>query len=220
MSEEPNVLPWYGIYVKPRHEKHVALTLKRKGFESFLPTYTKSHKNRKSFEVPLFPTYVFCRINLLDIRPVVVTESVISIVGNGSGPAPIPESEIEQVRRIAGSGLVVRTWPYVSEGQEVCLQSGPLQGVRGHVLDASNEKWLVVSIHILQRSVAVRFDRTSLRPGEMMPVRERPIASQHSRTPERRTGYAAGRPERTQTNAGKNARGPNIVQSPGQGSYD
>jgi hypothetical protein len=39
---------------------------------------------------------------------------------------------------------------------------GPLRGISGVVVAASNERWLVVSINLLQRSVAVKLDRTSI----------------------------------------------------------
>jgi transcription antitermination factor NusG len=53
-------------------------------------------------------------------------------------------------------------WPYVVPGQEVSVESGPLEGVQGVVVDASNERWLVVSVNLLRRSVAVKLDREFL----------------------------------------------------------
>jgi transcription termination/antitermination protein NusG len=158
-----NYLPWFALYVKPRHEKNVAIMLQAKGYEVFLPTYSHRVKYHKTFELPLFPSYVFCRLDLWKRLPVMTTPGVFSIVGNGPEPEPVSEQELEGVRRVLQSGLVPIPWPYVRPGDEVSLDSGPLKGVEGVVVDASNGKWLVVSVNLLRRSVAVKVDREFLR---------------------------------------------------------
>jgi len=155
-------LPWFALYVKPRHEKNVALMLQGKGNETFLPMYSHRVKYNKTFELPLFPSYVFCRIELSNRLPVMTTPGVFSIVGNGPEPQPICDQEVEGVKRLLESGLIPVAWPYVAPGQEVCLESGPLRGVQGIVIEASNEKWLVVSVNLLRRSVAVKVAREFL----------------------------------------------------------
>jgi transcription antitermination factor NusG len=155
-------LPWFALYVKPRHEKNVAVILEKKGYEAFLPTYSHRAKYYKNFELPLFPSYVFCRIELSERLPVMTTPGVFSIVGNGPEPESISEREVQAVRRLTQSGLMPVPWPYVVPGQEVSVESGPLEGVQGVVVDASNERWLVVSVNLLRRSVAVKLDREFL----------------------------------------------------------
>jgi transcription antitermination factor NusG len=163
----PTYLPWFAVYVKPRHEKSVALILKGKGLDSFLPTYTRRHCDSKKFELPLFPGYVFCRLDVSKTLPVMTTPGVFSIVGNGHAPQVIPDTEIEQIRRMLGSGPMPHPWPYISAGQQVLLESGPLRGLEGVVVDASDERWLVVSVHLLRRSVAVKMERASLPLGSI-----------------------------------------------------
>jgi transcription antitermination factor NusG len=158
---DPNSLPWFAVYVKYRHEKTTTLALKSKGYESFLPTYVKVHKGSKKFELPLFPGYVFCRLETSNALPVLTIPGVFSIIGKGRDPEPISEVDIESIKRMVDSGLTLCPWPYVFRGQELRITSGPLRGIRGVVVDASNEKWLVVSVHLLQRSVAVKVERAS-----------------------------------------------------------
>ncbi len=155
-------IAWFAIYVKSRHEKNVAVALESKGYETYLPTYLRFDERRRRFELPLFPSYVFCRFETLMTLPILTTPGVFSIVSNGCVPAPIPQPEIEGVRRLVGMQLAPRPWPYLSPGQTVCLHSGPLRGIQGVVLDDSNEKWLVLSVHVLRRSVAVKIDRASV----------------------------------------------------------
>jgi transcription termination/antitermination protein NusG len=154
--------PWYALYVKHRHEKKVALSLAGKAVHTFVPTCPRTHRNGSRFEVPLFPGYVFGRIDISAPLPVISTPGVFGIVPGGSTPGPIPEEEIEYVRRLIATGLPVAPTDYFCPGQEIALNEGPLKGIRGFVLDASNERWLIVSIHMLQRSVAVKLDRRSV----------------------------------------------------------
>jgi transcription antitermination factor NusG len=156
------LLPWFALYVKPRHEKNVAFILEKKGYEAFLPTYSHRARYHKNFDLPLFPSYVFCRIDLSQRLPILTTPGVFSIVGNGPEPEAISERELQAVRRLTQSGLMPVPWPYVVPGQEVSVESGPLEGVQGVVVDASNERWLVVSVNLLRRSVAVKLDREFL----------------------------------------------------------
>lgn len=152
-------LPWFALYVKPRHEKNVALILKGKGYETFLPTYRNRVKYNKVFELPLFPSYLFCRLEPRDRLPVISTPGVFSIVGNGNQPEPIAEREIKAVKAVLEADSAAIPWPYVVPGQEIIVKSSPFQGVQGVVVDGSNGKWLVVSVNVLQRSVAVKLDR-------------------------------------------------------------
>lgn len=160
-SNDPQTA-WFAIYVKTRHEKNVALALNSKGYEAFLPTYSRFDERRRKFELPIFPSYVFCRFETFTPLPILTTPGVFSIVSNGCVPAAIPQAEIEGVRRLAEIEAPPRPWPYLPPGQTVCLNSGPFRGIQGVVLDDSNEKWLVLSVHVLRRSVAVKIDRASL----------------------------------------------------------
>jgi transcription termination/antitermination protein NusG len=152
-------LPWHAIYVKSRHEKSVASALASRGYESFLPTYLKDRKDRKRSDLPLFPNYVFCRFRGNDKLPVMTAPGVFSIVSSTGLPASIPEAEIEGIRRMLESGLNPEPWPYVKEGQQVSLKSGPLRGLEGIVVSERHERWLVVSVNLLQRAVAVKVER-------------------------------------------------------------
>jgi transcription termination/antitermination protein NusG len=155
---------WFAVYVKHRHEKTTAFALRSKGYESFLPTYHKvRRRDGKKFELPLFPGYVFCRLEPSNTLLVVTTPGVFSIVGNGQRPEPIPDVDIEGIMRMVDSGLTLCPWPDVLKGQQVRMTSGPLRGIQGVVVDASDEKWLVISVHLLQRSVAAKVERESVR---------------------------------------------------------
>jgi transcription antitermination factor NusG len=154
--------PWFALYVKPKHEKIVATLLGGKGLETFLPTYRRHHKKSKHFDLPLFPGYVFCRCDSTRMLPVLSTPGVFLVVGNGRTPEPISEAEIGNIRRMILSGTDPCPWPYLAEGNEVFVTSGPLRGLQGLIVDTTQEQWLVVSLNLLHRSVAVKLHRDSV----------------------------------------------------------
>jgi len=165
MSDTDGYLSWVALYVKPRHEKTIAVNLESKGHQVFLPLFTRRYDSGKKAELPLFPSYVFCHVDTTRLLPVMMVPGVFSVVGNGSEPIPIPNEEIDRVKKFTQSGFGAQPWPYVSPGQEVKLVSGPLRGVTGVVVDTRSNKWLVVSINLLQRSIAVRIERDAVDRG-------------------------------------------------------
>ena len=96
---EPHTLPnsgaspWFAIYVKPRHEKNVACMLRSKGYDEFVPLYNHRTPSRTT-ELPLFPSYVFCRFDENRRLPVLKVPGVFSIVQLGGRLAPVAEDEI------------------------------------------------------------------------------------------------------------------------------
>src|SRR5215475_5936578 len=148
--------PWNAIYVKPRHEKNVANHLRGKGFDPFVPTY-KSQRARSS-ELPLFPCYVFCRVDPENRLPILTVPCVFFIVGIGKTPAAIEESEVAALKTVVASGCRVQPWQYMKAGDRVRIDGGPLRGVEGFFQRTHAESQLIVSVTLLQRSVAVRLE--------------------------------------------------------------
>jgi len=162
LGEDRPDWPWYALYVKSRHEKQVASILSGKGYESFVPTYRSKTKSGKVFELPLFAGYVFSRFDRVITLPVISTSGVFSIVSNGGGPERIPEMEIDGIKKMLLTGMSPFPCPYLAPGQSVYIAEGPLKGLTGVVVTGSSDRWLVLSVHLLHRSVAVKLDRASL----------------------------------------------------------
>jgi transcription antitermination factor NusG len=169
---EPNIC-WYALRIQSRFGKLVSATLRGKGYEDFLPTYKSCNRwsdRIKVIDTPLFPGYIFCRFDPKDRHaPILSTPGVIGFVG-GRTLVPIPEAEIEAVRSIVRSGLVAQRWPYIGLGSRVFIEHGPLAGIEGVVTNADKIWRLVVSVSLLQRSIAVEINREWVRPasGESM----------------------------------------------------
>jgi transcription termination/antitermination protein NusG len=154
-----NSVAWRAVQSKPRYEKVVAALLTEKGFEILLPTYTSRRKRSDRYvdlTVPLFPTYLFCRCRGTHLTPVLNTCGVVRVVGTRENPAIVDDEEIDRLSLMMHSKLDLEPWDFVSEGQLVKIQNGPLRGLTGIVIgrDPHKRKFLV-SIMLLQRSATV-----------------------------------------------------------------
>lgn len=153
--------PWYALQVRPRFEKVVATILKGKGYEEYLPCYKSQRRwsdRSKTIELPLFPGYTFCRVDVRDKLPVLVVPAVMSIVGIAKLPTPIGDEEIDAIKKVVGSGMPCTPWPSVQAGQSVCVVRGPLTGLEGTVFEVRSGVRLILSLPLLQRSISVEID--------------------------------------------------------------
>ena len=174
---------WFALRVKSRTEKVVSTIARNKGYEEFLPLYQCRRKwsdRFKSVELPLFPGYVFCRLNPEFRLPLLTIPGVMSFVGIGKVPVPIEEAEIAAIQGAIGAGLSAEPYPFLEIGQRVRLAEGPLAGTEGLLVEVRKEQRLVVSVSMLKRSVAVEIDRHWIRPldaaGREISVQISPVA--------------------------------------------
>ena len=151
-------LPWFVLYVKPRHEKNVAAILRGKGYEQFLPLFERRSVSRIS-ELPLFPGYVFCRFDPGNRLPILTVPGVFSIVNNGGKAIPVDDAEMDALERVVRNGLPREPWPMLTQGARVRVVHGPLQGVEGLVVSNKNCTRVIISVGLLQRAVAVEVER-------------------------------------------------------------
>ena len=158
---------WFALRVKSNHEKTVATVARHKGVEEFLPLYRSRHRwsdRFKSVELPLFPGYIFCRIDPKVRLPILTIPGAMHFVGIGKVPSPIQDSEITAIQSAVGSGLPAEPWVYLEVGQLVRLDDGPLAGLEGILIETRKQCRVVVSVVLLQRSVAVEIDRNWVTP--------------------------------------------------------
>src|SRR5271156_3942302 len=161
----PDLFPWFALQVRTRHEAGVADQLSGQGYDRFLPLYKvrKRWSDRiKEVDAPLFPGYLFCRFNPHDRLPILKTPGVIQIVGFQSGPAAVDESEIRSIQSLVAAGVPHQPWPFLAAGDRVRIESGPLLGLEGILTEVRSSYRFVLSVTLLQRSVAVEIDSASV----------------------------------------------------------
>ena len=158
---------WFAVQVKTTHEKRVASSFDYAGYEWFLPLYgcRRRWSDRiKHVDLPLFPGYIFCRFTPCARVPVLKTPSVLRITGIGLTPTPIDEHEIAALQRVVKSGAGVSPYPFLGAGQRVRIDNGSLRGLEGFIADVRQRDRLIISVSLLQRSVAVEIDSTWVIP--------------------------------------------------------
>ncbi len=163
----PHPLSWYATQIQSRLGSVASDTLRSKGYEEFLPLYRSQRRwsdRIKKLEVPLFPGYLFCRLDVHDRLPILTTPGVLGIIGAGKTAIPVDDEEIEAIRAILRSGLAAQPWPFLRVGSKAYIESGPLEGVEGIITNTDKVCRLIISVSLLQRSVAVEIDREWARP--------------------------------------------------------
>jgi transcription antitermination factor NusG len=158
-------IPWFALQTRPKNEKQVERILTHKGYECCLPMYRQRRRwsdRVVEVELPLFPMYIFCRFNSSAIGKAISTPSVTRIVGFGGQPAEVRIEEIEALQLMDQSNLLREPWAYIPDGTLVQVETGPLTGARGIFCSDEDKRRLVVSVTLLQRSVAIQLDENTV----------------------------------------------------------
>jgi transcription antitermination factor NusG len=149
----------------------VSRQLLARGFHPFVPrieAWTRRSNTRRLTTFPLFPGYLFLNDALDKARHVEVRKArgVTAILGDGwDRPAVIPENEIDAIRKVVEAHVPAFAHAYLKEGRRVRIEDGPLAGVEGVLLRVRPDKGLLVlSVEMLQRSVAVEVDCSQVVP--------------------------------------------------------
>jgi transcription termination/antitermination protein NusG len=161
--------PWHVLWTNSHCEDLVSAQLSAWGFHPFVPrvaTWTRRPGSKAT--VPLFPGYLFLNDTLDKARHVEVRKArgVVAILGEGwDRPAVIPDAEIDAIRKVVEAGVPAFVHPFLREGRRVRIVEGALAGVEGLLLRVRPEKGLLVlSVEMLQRSVAVEVDCAQVVP--------------------------------------------------------
>src|SRR5579864_729444 len=166
-AKSMNNFCWFALQIRSRWEGTTAALLRGKGFETLLPTYTTRRKwsdRVKVVECPLFPGYVFCRFDVHNRLPVLITPGVISVVGRGKTPVAVDDSEILSIQSAVESGIRMEPWPYVEIGERVRVKDDVLDGMEGILTNFKGCDRVVISVTLLRRSVALEIDRSRITP--------------------------------------------------------
>ena len=154
---------WYAIHTRARHESKVTGLLLEKGVTAFLPLIPEVHQwsdRRKVIPMPLFSCYAFVQLSsFFKTRLCVLkTPGVIGFVGIHGIGIPIPDKQIEDIKTLLAHEDACAPYPFLKVGRRVRIRGGSLAGVEGILVGKNSDRSLVVSIEMIQRSMAVRID--------------------------------------------------------------
>jgi transcription antitermination factor NusG len=160
-SSSGTVRGWFAVYTTCRHEKRVARHLEQRQIEHFLPLYRTRHQwkdgSRVMVDLPLFPGYVFVRVDWSNRVGVLAVPGVVSIIGTAMRPAPLPDFEVEKLRT-GLDPLRAEPHPLITTGQRVRIKAGSLAGVEGIVIRKKSGMRVVLTLSLLMQSIAIEVD--------------------------------------------------------------
>ena len=160
---------WFALHTRMRYEKGASEVLERLGITHFLPMILERRHwsdRTKIIGVPLFPGYLFVRTSstaelIVSIRMV---PGLIDIVRSQSGPATVPEDEIESVRTLVSRGENCSIHASLVVGDPVRIVRGILKGVQGTLIRCGTKSRVVVSVQVIQRAVSVEVADSDVEP--------------------------------------------------------
>lgn len=151
---------WYAIQTRAKHEARVAGALGRDGLAAFLPTVKEVHRwtdRNKIIEIPLFPGYVF--LHAATTQPLYIQvlrlPGVLRWIASRGEPISIPEFQMAAIRAVLANKVPVSRHPFIRVGQRVRVRGGCLDGIEGILMGHNDKGKLLVSVELLQRSMAI-----------------------------------------------------------------
>lgn len=158
---------WYAACTRSRHERRVVERLARDSVEAFTPIYETVRRWKNGWhrvQVPLFSGYAFVRIALRDRLHILRVPGVVRLIGFHGMPVPLPDGEIERLRRLLTSGTRVEPHPFLTVGRRVRVTAGPLAGNEGILVRRRGTLRVILSIDLIQRSILVEVEANSIEP--------------------------------------------------------
>ena len=166
-SAAPQAPGWYILWTRSHCEQLVHDQLAAKGFCLLLPKiniWSRRGGLRHLSNLPMFPGYLFLRREMDKGSYIEVCKArgLVRILGERwDRLAVVPDGEIEAIQKVLNSSLPAVPHPYLREGQRVRITRGPLADVEGILVRMKPDKGLLVlSVDLLQRSLAVEVDCT------------------------------------------------------------
>ena len=156
---------WYAVYTCANHEKRIAAQFNARSIENFLPLYESVRRwkdRRVRIALPLFPGYIFVRHSLRDRLDILQVPGVVRLVGFNNAVVPLPIEDIETLRNGLRRTTRAEPHPYLTVGRRVRIVRGPFEGLEGILLRRKSNLRVVLSVHLIMRSVAVDVDLADL----------------------------------------------------------
>jgi len=160
---------WYALYTRSRFEKKLLSELTDRSVEVFLPmreVLSRWKDRKKRIWIPLFPGYIFVhhidtpanRYRVLNIP------GAVRFVGTEGHAEPVPDEQIEAVRRFLESSISIDPYPYLRVGKRVEVVAGPLKGIQGILVKKKGRFRFVLQVDLIRQAVSVEIDASDVRP--------------------------------------------------------
>ena len=159
---------WFAAYTNPRSEKKAYKLLKEQGITTYLPLIKRMKQwsdRRKKVEEPLIRSYIFVKISEREYFKVLNTQHVIRFVTFEGKAVPIPEDQIETVKKLLSTDTEVDVIDTpMEEGDEVRVAKGPLLGLKGELVEYKQRKRVMVKLEHTGKTLVVNLPLAFLEP--------------------------------------------------------
>ncbi len=159
---------WYAVYTRSRFEKKMLTDLTDRSIEVFLPmreVLSRWKDRKKRIWMPLFPGYIFVnQVNTPENRYRILNlPGAVRFVGHEGHADPIPENQIEAVRRFLEVSISVDPYPYMQIGRRVEIVAGPLKGIQGILVQKKGRFRFVLKVDLIRQAVSIEIDASDVR---------------------------------------------------------
>jgi transcriptional antiterminator NusG len=175
MGSAMKVARWYAVQARSNFEKRMSQDLAVRGVENYCPAIRELHQwadRKKMVERPVFPGYVLARFpDSAQFRLCVLQSAgAVRILGSAGKIEPIPDIEVDSIKKTLDSGRPCSLHPFLKEGAQVRVRRGALRNAEGILVRTKSDARLVLSINLFARSIATEVDLRDieiLRPAHM-----------------------------------------------------
>ena len=167
MKTESHTEAWYAITTKFKCEKYVAGVLRRVGFETYVPLLRKTRRYTrkiKTYEIPMISCYAFVKASEVDKTRILSVPYVHNFVRFDGKIVPVPEREMQMMRRVVGEISDVIAEPkYWRHGDRVEVIAGNLTGIEGILVEQNGKHEFIIELETLGYQLRMVVDRSALR---------------------------------------------------------
>lgn len=164
-AEAVQELPWAVAHTKPRCEKKLKQYCERESLAATLPCIQAAHKYRGKtvvFDRPLFPGYVFLRLEAEQRRLAMKSDYIANLLEVFD--QELFERQLKEILAALASGCEVRLAPAIGKGSRVNIKAGPLRGMEAWVEDRYGPSVVLLRLDFIGQAAAVKVDVLDLEP--------------------------------------------------------
>lgn len=172
-EESTETLRWFAVRTRPKSEKWIQQKLEKAQIQTYLPlrkVFRTYQRKKKTVFFPLIQGYLFVKIKKTDYISILQMPNVTGFLSYSSGPAPIPEKEIQLLRKVVGDftdcDVISSSF---QKGDQVEVIAGELTGLQGQVLKTAGKSFLLIELRTIGFSLRIQIQKEFLRPCEAQP---------------------------------------------------
>ena len=162
---------WVAVVTYAQSERLAARSLEELGIEVYLPMLMGKDKRRTrnpEVEMPMFPCYLFARINSKLVYHTRTARGVRAIVTSNHSAIVVPQRDIDAVHAFEESKRKVYLWQtsQLVKGTPAIIQAGEFAGMQGILIRGCKDGNFAVNIEVMNTSFVIHVRRDELIPAE------------------------------------------------------